>query len=177
MSGVSERVAESRTSELRLLYENGLADVGLPGTMMIFEQKISRSTDTYLGTEQRLARKLYARTYWGSSRSVDTPTWAAYGFDEGSMGLTDHRLMSLIGGAAQRLGRLVRRSYSRRCSHRGGGWSALEADTTPILRLQPGGPLDSGDMRSDVALLVRGRLCSRRPWSRKPLELKPHPSA
>ena len=33
---------------------------------------------------------------------------------------------------------------------------SLEADMTPILRLQPGGPLDSGDMRSDVALLVRG---------------------
>ncbi len=82
VSGVSERGSGIVTSELRLLYENELADVGLPGTMMIFEQNISRSTDTYLGIEQRLARKLYARTYWGSEqvgRYMDLG--GAYGFD------------------------------------------------------------------------------------------------
>jgi hypothetical protein len=82
VSGVSERGSGIVTSELRLLYENELADVGLPGTMMIFEQNISRSTDTYLGIEQRLARTLFARTYWGSEqvgRYMDLG--GAYGFD------------------------------------------------------------------------------------------------
>ena|GEM_PF-1653013 len=82
VSGVSERGSGIVTSELRLLYENELADVGLPGTMMIFEQNISRSTDTYLGIEQRLARKLYARTYWGSEQvGRYTDLGGAYGFD------------------------------------------------------------------------------------------------
>jgi hypothetical protein len=82
VSGVSERGSGIVTSELRLLYENELSDVGLPGTMMIFEQNISRSSDTYLGIEQRLARTLYARTYWGSEqvgRYLDLG--GAYGFD------------------------------------------------------------------------------------------------
>ncbi|MEC9389540.1 MAG: hypothetical protein VX944_05640 [Myxococcota bacterium] len=55
-------------SELRLLYENELSDLGLNGSMMILEQNISRASDTYLGFEQRLARQLYARTYWGSEQ-------------------------------------------------------------------------------------------------------------
>jgi hypothetical protein len=82
VSGVSERGSGIVTSELRLLYENELADVGLPGTMMIFEQNISRSTDTYLGVEQRLARKVFARAYWGSEqvgRYMDLG--GAYGLD------------------------------------------------------------------------------------------------
>ena len=82
VSGVSERGSGIVTSELRLLYENELSDVGLPGTLMIFEQNISRSSDTYLGIEQRLARTLYARTYWGSEqvgRYLDLG--GAYGFD------------------------------------------------------------------------------------------------
>lgn len=68
VSGVSERGSGLVTSELRLLYENELTDVGLPGSLMILEQNISRANDTYLGFEQRLARTLYARTYWGSEQ-------------------------------------------------------------------------------------------------------------
>jgi hypothetical protein len=68
VSGVSERGSGMVTSELRLLYENELTDVGLPGSLMILEQNISRANDTYLGFEQRLARTLYARTYWGSQQ-------------------------------------------------------------------------------------------------------------
>jgi hypothetical protein len=82
VSGVSERGSGVVTSELRLLYENELTDVGLAGTMLIFEQNISRSTDTYFGIEQRLARTLYARSYWGSEqvgRYMDLG--GAYGLD------------------------------------------------------------------------------------------------
>ena len=65
---MSERGSGAVSSDLRLLYENDLSDVGLPGSLMIFEQNISRASDTYLGFEQRLARKLFARTYWGSEQ-------------------------------------------------------------------------------------------------------------
>ena len=68
VSGVSERGSGLVNSELRLLYENELSDLGLNGGMMILEQNISRASDTYLGFEQRLARQLYARTYWGSEQ-------------------------------------------------------------------------------------------------------------
>jgi hypothetical protein len=68
VSGVSERGSGAVSSDLRLLYENDLSDVGLPGSLMIFEQNISRASDTYLGFEQRLARTLYARSYWGSEQ-------------------------------------------------------------------------------------------------------------
>ncbi|MEC8194085.1 MAG: translocation/assembly module TamB domain-containing protein [Myxococcota bacterium] len=68
VSGVSERGSGLVNSELRLLYENELSDLGLNGSMMILEQNISRASDTYLGFEQRLARQLYARTYWGSEQ-------------------------------------------------------------------------------------------------------------
>jgi hypothetical protein len=68
VSGVSERGSGLVNSELRLLYENELTDLGMDGGMMILEQNISRASDTYLGFEQRLARTLYARTYWGSEQ-------------------------------------------------------------------------------------------------------------
>ena len=35
---------------------------------MIFEQNLTRVSDTYLGLEQRLARTLFARTYWASEQ-------------------------------------------------------------------------------------------------------------
>jgi len=68
VSGVSERGSGLVNSELRLLYENELSDLGLNGSMMILEQNISRASDTYVGFEQRLARQLYARGYWGSEQ-------------------------------------------------------------------------------------------------------------
>jgi hypothetical protein len=68
VSGVSERGSGILSSDLRLLYENELDDLGLPGTLMIFEQNLTRVSDTYLGLEQRLARTLFARTYWASEQ-------------------------------------------------------------------------------------------------------------
>jgi len=68
VSGVSERGSGILSSDLRLLYENELDDLRLPGTLMIFEQNLTRVSDTYLGLEQRLARTLFARTYWASEQ-------------------------------------------------------------------------------------------------------------
>jgi hypothetical protein len=68
VSGVSERGSGTLSSDLRLLYENELDDLGMPGTLMIFEQNLTRVSDTYLGLEQRLARTLFGRTYWASEQ-------------------------------------------------------------------------------------------------------------
>jgi len=68
VSGVSERGSGILSSDLRLLYENELDDLNLPGTLMIFEQNLTRVSDTYLGFEQRLARTLFARSYWASEQ-------------------------------------------------------------------------------------------------------------
>jgi hypothetical protein len=82
VSGVSERGSGLVSSDLRLLYENELDDVSLPGTLMIFEQNITRASDTYLGLEQRLARTLFARTYWASEqRGRHLPIGGAYGLE------------------------------------------------------------------------------------------------
>jgi hypothetical protein len=82
VSGVSERGSGMVSSDLRLLYENELDDVSLPGMLMIFEQNITRASDTYLGLEQRLARTLYARSYWASEqRGRHLPIGGAYGLE------------------------------------------------------------------------------------------------
>ena len=42
----------------------------------ILEQNLARGTDTYVGLEKRLARKLYARSYWAREeygRNVRVP--------------------------------------------------------------------------------------------------------
>ncbi|HCH64961.1 MAG: hypothetical protein CL927_14925 [Deltaproteobacteria bacterium] len=59
VSGVSERGSGSVSSDLRLLVEKDLE-----WATLIFEQNLSRSIDTYLGLERRLARMFYVRTYW-----------------------------------------------------------------------------------------------------------------
>ena len=145
---------------------------------MIFEQNISRSTDTYLGIEQRLA-KLYA-TYWGSEQVGRYTDWAApTALMKVRWGGLIIWLMSLITGAAHAsdvawyVGRTVDEVRIEAVDGQ-----LLEADMTPILRLQPGGPLDSGDMRPMWRCwFVRAVLLQWRRWSRKPPRLKPRPSA
>lgn len=81
VSGTSERGSGSVSSKLRLLYENDLTDVGWHGGLLLIEQNISGGRDTYIGLEQRLARRLYLRGFWSSEqeeRSVDIQgAWGA----------------------------------------------------------------------------------------------------
>ena len=74
VSGTSERGSGTVSSELRLLYENDLEDVGWRGGLLLIEQSVSGGQDTYVGLEQRLARRLYLRGFWTSEqveRSLD----------------------------------------------------------------------------------------------------------
>ena len=41
-----------------------LVETDMDWATLIFEQNLSRSIDTYLGLERRLARMFYVRTYW-----------------------------------------------------------------------------------------------------------------
>lgn len=59
VSGVNERGSGTVSSDMRLLVEKDFEW----GTL-IFEQNLARTSDTYLGFEKRLARKLYTRGYW-----------------------------------------------------------------------------------------------------------------
>ena len=59
VSGVNERGSGTVSSDMRLLVEKDF-DWGT----LIFEQNLARNSDTYLGFEKRLARKLYTRGYW-----------------------------------------------------------------------------------------------------------------
>ncbi|NOY28495.1 MAG: hypothetical protein GXP62_21780, partial [Oligoflexia bacterium] len=68
VSGTSERGSATVSSELRLLYENDLADLGWRGGTLVFEQNVAGGRDTYLGLEQRLARRLYLRGFWASQQ-------------------------------------------------------------------------------------------------------------
>jgi autotransporter translocation and assembly factor TamB len=77
VSGVSERGSGSVSSDLRLLVEKDM-----DWATLIFEQNLSRSIDTYLGLERRLARMFYLRTYWAREqvgRRLDIG--GAYGFE------------------------------------------------------------------------------------------------
>lgn len=78
VSGVSERGAGTVSSEVRLLAEK---EIGWD-TRVLLEQNLSRTSDTYIGLEKRLARTLYARSYWASmeyGRSLNIG--GAYGVD------------------------------------------------------------------------------------------------
>jgi len=68
VSGTSERGSATVSSELRLLYENDLEDLGWRGGTFVFEQNVAGGRDTYLGLEQRLARRLYLRGFWSSQQ-------------------------------------------------------------------------------------------------------------
>lgn len=68
VSGTSERGSGEVSSELRLLYENDLADLGWKGGLLILEQNISGQQDTYIGLEQRLTRRLYLRTWYSTEQ-------------------------------------------------------------------------------------------------------------
>jgi hypothetical protein len=59
VTGVNERGSGTVSSDMRLLVEKDF-DWGT----LIFEQNLYRTSDTYLGFEKRLARKLYTRAYW-----------------------------------------------------------------------------------------------------------------
>ena len=85
VSGVSERGSGSVSSDLRLLVEKDL-----DWATLIFEQNLSRSIDTYLGLERRLARMFYLRTYWAREqvgRRLDIG--GAYGFEANVRGELD----------------------------------------------------------------------------------------
>lgn len=85
VSGVSERGAGTVSSELRLLVEKDL-----DWATLIFEQNLSRSVDTYLGLERRLARIFYLRTYWArdqKGRRLDIG--GAYGLEANVRGEFD----------------------------------------------------------------------------------------
>ena len=85
VSGVSERGSGSVSSDLRLLVEKDL-----DWATLIFEQNLSRSIDTYLGLERRLARMFYLRTYWAREqvgRRLDIG--GAYGFEANIRGELD----------------------------------------------------------------------------------------
>jgi hypothetical protein len=74
VSGTTDRGSGTVSSELRLLYENDLEDVGWRGGLLLIEQSVSGGQDTYVGLEQRLARRLYLRGFWTSEqveRSLD----------------------------------------------------------------------------------------------------------
>ncbi len=64
VSGTSTQGSGEVSSELRLLYENDLGDVGWEGGRVIIEQDLSGDRDTYAALEQRLARRLYLRGWW-----------------------------------------------------------------------------------------------------------------
>lgn len=85
VSGVSERGSGTVSSDLRLLVEKDL-----DWATLIFEQNLSRSVDTYLGLERRLARMFYLRTYWAREqvdRRLDIG--GAYGFEASVRGEVD----------------------------------------------------------------------------------------
>jgi len=85
VSGVSERGSGTVSSDLRLLVEKDL-----DWSTLIFEQNLSRSGDTYLGLERRLARLFYVRTYWAREqvgRRLDLG--GAYGLEASVRGEID----------------------------------------------------------------------------------------
>jgi hypothetical protein len=85
VSGVSERGSGAVSSDLRLLVEKDL-----DWATLIFEQNLSRSGDTYLGLERRLARLFYVRSYWAREqvgRRLDLG--GAYGLEANIRGEID----------------------------------------------------------------------------------------
>ena len=85
VSGVSERGSGTVSSDLRLLVEKDL-----DWATLIFEQNLSRSGDTYLGLERRLARLFYVRSYWAREqvgRRLDLG--GAYGLEASVRGEID----------------------------------------------------------------------------------------
>ena len=85
VSGVSERGSGTVSSDLRLLVEKDL-----DWATLIFEQNLSRSGDTYLGLERRLARLFYVRSYWAREqvgRRLDLG--GAYGLEANVRGEID----------------------------------------------------------------------------------------
>lgn len=82
VSGTSERGSGTVSSELRLLYENDLEDIGWRGGLLLVEQNVGGGRDTYVGLEQRLAKRLYLRGFWSNEeqeRSLDIG--GAYGLE------------------------------------------------------------------------------------------------
>ncbi|RME24343.1 MAG: hypothetical protein D6798_11435, partial [Deltaproteobacteria bacterium] len=82
VSGTSTQGSGEVSSELRLLYENDLTDVGWKGGRVIIEQGLSGDRDTYAALEQRLARRLYLRGWWSTreqERALDIG--GAYGVE------------------------------------------------------------------------------------------------
>jgi len=78
VSGTSERGSGTVSSDLRLLYENDLWD----GGRIIFEQNVGGGRDTYVGLEQKLARRLYLRGWWSNAQQERTlQIGGAYGID------------------------------------------------------------------------------------------------
>jgi hypothetical protein len=78
VSSMGSRGVATISSDVRVLAE---WDLGWE-TTAILEQNLARGTDTYVGLEKRLARKLYARTYWAGEeygRNVQVP--GAVGLD------------------------------------------------------------------------------------------------
>jgi autotransporter translocation and assembly factor TamB len=77
VSGASERGSGAISSDFRLI-----AEKDLDWSTVIFEQNISRISDSYVALERRLADRLYARTYWARQqlgRSLDIG--GAYGLE------------------------------------------------------------------------------------------------
>ena len=80
VSGLDERGSGSVSSELRLLVEGELP--WWKDSSLVVEQNMIRTSDTYLGLEKRLARRLYARTFWAREQEGRyLPVGGAYGLD------------------------------------------------------------------------------------------------
>ncbi len=65
-TGVGERSVGSVTSAARLVLEKDVDIPGLPEGSLVIEQNLGDLEDTYVGFEERLARRLYATGYWAS---------------------------------------------------------------------------------------------------------------
>jgi hypothetical protein len=77
VSGVSERGSGTISSELRLLAEKDLG-----WSTLVFEQNLSRLSDTWLALEKRLANRLFLRTTWAREQvGRNLETGGAWGLE------------------------------------------------------------------------------------------------
>jgi hypothetical protein len=79
-TGVGKRATGSVTSGARLVVEKDVDIEGWPEGTFVIEQNIVDLEDTYVGFEQRLARRLYATGYWATQPiGRDISTLGAFG--------------------------------------------------------------------------------------------------
>ena len=79
-TGVGKRATGSVTSGARLVIEKDVDIEGWPEGTFVIEQNMLDLEDTYVGFEQRLARRLYATGYWATQPiGRDISTLGAFG--------------------------------------------------------------------------------------------------